>query len=75
MSQFQCVPTTYVSENKENYFEVIISIVFASFKHLKMPISNKICHYTKNCLHLHDSYTSKFNFMNYLFVSLVVVWL
>ena len=80
LRQFQCVLTTNVSENKENYFEVntqpsINSIAFASFKHLKIPISNKICHYTTNCLHLHASCISKFNFKNYLFVSLVVVWL
>ena len=24
MRQYQCVPTTYVTENKENYFEIFI---------------------------------------------------
>ena len=34
----------YVTENKENYFEIysITSIVFASFKLPKLPISIKI---------------------------------
>ena len=37
------VPTTYVTENKEeNYFPSIMSIVFTSFKHTKLPISIKI---------------------------------
>ena len=36
-----------VNENKKNYFEIniytsIMSIVFASFKHLKLPISIKM---------------------------------
>ena len=49
MRQFQCVPTTYVpttyiTENKETIFKFtlkpsIMSIAFASFKHLKLPIS------------------------------------
>ena len=45
MMQFQCVPTTYVTEIKETYFEIytiktsIMSIVFTSFKHSKQPIS------------------------------------
>ena len=32
-------------------------------------------HYTTNCLHFHESYISKFDFMNYLFANLVVAWL
>ena len=33
----------YVTENKKNYFvPSIVSIIFASFKHLKLPISSKI---------------------------------
>ena len=28
-----------------------------------------------NCLYLHDSYLTKFDFMNYAFAKLVVVWL
>ena len=27
-----------------------------------------------NCLFLHDSYISKFDFMNYAFAKLVVAW-
>ena len=44
MRQFQCVPTTYVTGNKVTIFKFtlepsIMSIVFASFKHLKLTIS------------------------------------
>ena len=44
MRQFQCVPTTYVTENKETNSKFTtkpstMSIVFVSFKHLKLPIS------------------------------------
>ena len=48
MRQFQCVPTTDVTEIKETYFEIYIyqeSCPFNSFvslKHLKLPISSKI---------------------------------
>ena len=46
MRQFQRVTITYVTENKKNYYEIYISstmsIVFASFKHLQLPISIKI---------------------------------
>ena len=48
LRQFQCIPTTYVTENKEEkYLEIYIfqlscPIVFTSFKHLKLPISIKI---------------------------------
>ena len=46
-----------------------MSIVFTSFKHPKLPISiTNSCH----CLYLHDSYISKFGFMNYLFANLLV---
>ena len=46
-----------------------MSIAFASFKHLNLPISIKIntCHYTTNRLYLYESYISKFDYMNYLF--------
>ena len=68
MRQFQCVPTTYVTEIKETYFETsVMSIGFASFKHLKLPISIKI-HVT---IYLHDSYITKFDFMNYAFAKLL----
>ena len=40
MRQFQCVPTTYVTENKETISKFsTMSIAFVSFKHLKLPIS------------------------------------
>ena len=44
IGQFQCVPTTYVTEIKETIFKLIhkhsiMYIAFASFKHLKLPIS------------------------------------
>ena len=48
-----------------------MSIVFTSFKHPKLPISIKI----PVTLYLHDSYISKFEFMNYLFDNLLVEWL
>ena len=45
MRQFQCVATTYVTENEENCFKVytepsIMSAVFTSFN--KLPITIKI---------------------------------
>ena len=43
--------------------------------HRKLFISTWSCHSTVNCLYLHDSYISKFEFMNYLFAYLLVVWL
>ena len=53
-----------------------MSIVFTSFKHPKLPISITIpvtlLHFF---LYLHDSYISKFEFMNYLFANLLVAWL
>ena len=33
------------------------------------------CHYMVNCLYLHDSYTTRFDSMNYAFAKLVVAWL
>ena len=42
----------------------------SSFKHLKLPISNKI----PVTIYLHDSYMTKFDFMNYAFAKLVVAW-
>ena len=82
MEQFQCIPATYVFENKENYFEVYslisssTSIVFASFQHLKLPINIKtLFKIPQIVLYLHESYISKFYFMNYLCANLVVAWL
>ena len=46
--QFQCVPSTYVTENKvENYlefyiFQVSCPLTLTSFKHSKLPIRIKI---------------------------------
>ena len=43
MMQFQYLPTTYVTENKEeNYLEIYIFQVSASLKHPKLRISIKI---------------------------------
>ena len=78
--QFQCVPTTYVIEIKETYFEIYTNKYhvhrLSSFKHLKLPISIKIpvTIYIANCLYLHDSYITKFDFMNYAFPKLAVAW-
>ena len=46
--EFQCKPTTYVTENKETIFKLTL----------------KPNHYTTNCLYMDDSYISKFEFMN-----------
>ena len=40
----------------------------SSFKHLKLPISIKI----PVTIYLHDSYITKFDFMNHAFAKLVV---
>ena len=42
----------------------------SSFKQLNLPISIKI----PNCFYLHDSYITKFDFINYAFAKLVVAW-
>ena len=50
----------------------------STFKHLKLPISIEIPVtkiYMGNCLYLHDSYITKFDFMNYAFTKRVVAWL
>ena len=53
-----------------------MSIVLTSFKHPKLPISIKIPLTLLQCvIYLHDSYISEFEFMNYLFADLLVVWL
>ena len=56
---------------KKTTWNLHLSIVFASFKHPKLPISIKI---PVVLLYLHDRYISKFEFMNYLFANLVA-WL
>ena len=80
--KFQCVPTTYPTENKEeNYLEIyiflcIMPIVFTSFKHPKLPISSKIpATLLQIFSYLHGNYISKFEFMNNLFANLLVAWL
>ena len=55
-----------------------MSIGFASYKHLKLPISIEIpvtVSLYHNCLYLHDSYISKFDFMNFLFANMVLAQL
>ena len=69
MRQFQIVTKTYVTEIKETYFEIYNKQVSCPFKHLKLPISTKI---PVNCLYLHDSYITKFDFMNYGFSKLLL---
>ena len=46
---------------------------FSSLKHLKLIINIKIP--VTNCLYLHGSYTTKFDFVNYTFANLLVAWL
>ena len=46
----------------------------SSFKHLKLPFRKDTCHYMANCLLLHESYITKFDFMKYAFAKLVVAW-
>ena len=42
----------------------------SSLKHLDLPISIKI----PVTIYLHDSYITKFDFINYVFAKLVVAW-
>ena len=65
----------HVTEIKETYLNKYYSHWLSSFKHLKLPISIKIpVTIMANCLYLHDSYITKFDFMNYAFANLVVAW-
>ena len=74
--QFQCVPTTYVTEIKETYFEIYAKQVSLLFKTSQTANQYKnTCHFIANCLYLHDSYITKFDFMNYAFAKVVVAWL
>ena len=70
MRQFKCVPTTYVTVIKEAYLEIYKQVAcpfgFASYKHLKLPISIKI----PVAIYLHVSYITRFDFMNYAFSKL-----
>ena len=78
MRQFQRVLTTYVTEVKETYFEIYTKQVSCPlaflFKHLKLPISIKLPVTIRQIvnIYLHDSYITKFDFMNYAFAKLVV---
>ena len=58
-----CTNNIY-TEIKETYIEIYLnmSIGFASF-------NNQYCHYIVNCLYLHGSYFTNFDFMNYLLLS------
>ena len=48
----------------------------SSLKHLKLQISIKIpVTIWLNCLYLHGSHITKFDFMNYAFAKQVVAWL
>ena len=72
------VPTTYVTEKnkEENYLEIYI---FQASCPLSLPfLTNQYwnsCHSNANCLYLHNSYITKYDFMNYAFAKLVVAWL
>ena len=46
-----------------------MSIGFASFKHLKLPVRTKI---PVNCVYFHDSNITKFDFMNNAFAKLLL---
>ena len=58
---------------KFTFIPSIMSIVFAPFKHLKLPIGIKMP-VTTACLCLHDSYSSELEFMNYFLANPVVAW-
>ena len=81
LRQFQCVPTTYVTEIKETYFEIYTKQVPCPLAPPFLNISNclsvlkYLSLYIANYLYLHDSYITKFDFMNYAFAKLVVAWL
>ena len=47
----------------------------SSFKHSNCLSVLNTCHYMAHCLYfICDSYTTKFDFMNYAFAKLVVAW-
>ena len=79
IEQFQCVPTTHVTEIKETYFERYTKQVSCPLALHLLDFSN--CHlvlkypslYIKYILH--DSYITTFDFMNCAFAKLVVAWL
>ena len=80
MRQFQCVPTTNVTEIKETYFEIYTKQVSCPLSLPLLNISNcqPVLKYLSLAFFfifkLHDSYITKFDFMNYTFAKLVVAW-
>ena len=79
MRQFQCVPQHLLLKLRKPILKYTLNKYhihnkwLSSFKHHKLHISIKI-HVTimANCLYLHDSLITKFDFTNYAFVKLVV---
>ena len=78
MRQFQYVPTTYVTDIKETYSEIYTKQVSCPLALPLLNISNcqsvlkYLSLYIANCLYLHDSYITKFDFMNYAFAKLLL---
>ena len=77
MRQFKYVPTTYVTEIKEPYFEIYTKQVSCplAFLFYTSQTANQYqhtCHYMAHCLYLHDSYIANFDFISYAFAKLVV---
>ena len=56
---------------KFTFIPSTMSIVFVSFANQYLDI----CYYTANCLYLHVSCISKFEFVNFFFANLVVAFL
>ena len=73
----KCEPTTYVTKIKETYFEIYTKQVACPLALPLLNISNcqLVLKHLSNCLYLHDSCITKFDFMNYAFAKLVVAWL
>ena len=73
MMQFQCVPTTYLTENKETYFEIYtyqeLYPLALHLKHLNLPISilKNMSLYSKLFIS-----TRQLFFMNYAFAKLIL---
>ena len=82
MRQFQCVPTTYVTEIKETYFEIHtkqgacpLASLFLTSQTAHQYLNT--CHYMANCLYLHDSYITKVDSVKYACKAgscMVVIW-
>ena len=80
MRQLQCVPTTYITENKETYFEIYTYQESCPLALLLSNISScqSVLKYLSQygiCLYLHDSSITKFYIKNYAFAKLVLAWL